>query len=188
MTQPAFTTAIALAALALAPLPTAASTQPLPTAAASTTPGVLMGANGQPIGKVALTPAPTGVLLRVEASGLTPGWHGMHLHAVADCSGAGFKLAGAHINHPGQPAPHGLLNPKGPDAGDLPNIHVGTDGTAQAEFFTTLVRMGGSTDSRPDLLDGDGSALIIHANPDDHLSQPIGGAGDRVACALIKAP
>ena len=114
----------------------------------------------------------------------------MHLHAVADCGGAGFKQAGAHINHPGHMAPHGLLNPNGPDAGDLPNIHAGADGRATAEVFTTLVRMrdGKDGDGRPALLDRDGSALIIHANPDDHQSQPIGGAGDRVACALITVP
>ncbi len=166
---------------------------PLAAAAAAPQTAPLTDSSGKAIGQVTLTPAPAGVLLRVEAKGLTPGWHGLHLHAVADCGGAGFKQAGAHINHPGHAMPHGLLNPQGPDAGDLPNLFVHADGTAQGETFTSLVRLGApGTDAAesptlPNLLDGDGSALIIHASPDDHVSQPIGGAGDRVACALIKA-
>ena len=73
------------------------------------------------------------------------------------------------------------MNAEGPDEGDLPNLYVGQDGSAQAEVSseTPLNGEGG-------LKDGDGSALIIHANEDDHTTQPIGGAGDRVACGVIK--
>jgi len=85
----------------------------------------------------------------------------------------------AHVNH--DQSKHGLLNAEGPDEGDLPNLYVGQDGSAQAEVSseTPLNGEGG-------LKDGDGSALIIHANEDDHTAQPIGGAGDRVACGVIK--
>ncbi len=73
---------------------------------------------------------------------------------------------------------HGLLNPDGPDNGDLPNIYATGDGTVQAELFTTLVD--------PDMLmDDDGSAIVIHENGDDHNTQPIGGAGGRVACGVL---
>ena len=65
---------------------------------------------------------------------------------------------------------HGLRNPDGPDNGDLPNLFVAADGTARAEFFTTLVSVTGG--DMPALLDDDGSAVIIHENPDDHLTQP----------------
>ena len=75
--------------------------------------------------------------------------------------------------------PHGLLNPDGVHDGDLPNIYAAADGTAKAEIFTTLVEL-------ETLLDDDGSAVVIHAQPDDHLTQPIGGAGDRVACGVIE--
>jgi Cu-Zn family superoxide dismutase len=76
--------------------------------------------------------------------------------------------------------PHGLLNVDGgPDFGDLPNLYVAADGTAHAEAFTQLTRFA-------DLTDADGSAIVIHANPDDHRTQPIGGAGARVGCGVIK--
>lgn len=129
-------------------------------------------------GSVTAVPAPRGVLLKVDASGLTPGWHAIHLHEKGDCSDAAFKAAGGHT-HAATPPVHGLLNPQANDTGDLPNIHVGRDGTAKAELFTTLVTVAG-------LQDADGSAVVIHAKPDDHMSQPIGGAGDRVACAIIR--
>ena len=80
---------------------------------------------------------------------------------------------------------HGLLNPKADDAGDLPNIWAGADGTAHAEVYSTLVSVGGAG-KRPALADADGSALVVHANPDDYTTQPIGGAGARVACAVIR--
>jgi superoxide dismutase, Cu-Zn family len=127
---------------------------------------------------VTLTAAPKGVLLRVEAKGLTPGWHGLHLHEKADCSKADFTSAGAHT-HGGGERVHGLLNPKGSESGDLPNIHAGKDGMAAAEVFTALTTFSA-------LKDADGSGVIVHAGPDDHMAQPIGGSGARVACAEIR--
>jgi Cu-Zn family superoxide dismutase len=129
-------------------------------------------------GSVTLVPAPKGVLIKVDASGLKPGWHAIHLHEKGDCSDAAFKMAGAHT-HGATPAVHGLLNPAANDTGDLPNIYAAADGTAKAELFTTMVTLAG-------LQDADGSAIVIHANPDDFSTQPIGGAGDRVGCAVIK--
>ncbi|CAN5198595.1 superoxide dismutase family protein [soil metagenome] len=131
------------------------------------------------IGTAVLTSAPTGVVIRIDVKGLTPGWHGMHLHEKGDCSDPKFTTAGAHINHADMKVPHGLLNPAGPDYGDLPNLFVAADGTGRAEVFTSLIKLSA-------LIDADGSALVIHANPDDGMTQPIGGAGDRVACAVIK--
>ena len=66
------------------------------------------------------------------------------------------------------------------------NLYVGADGAARAEFFTTLVSVavGGAL---PALLDEDGSAVIIHEHPDDHLTQPIGGAGGRIGCGVIES-
>ena len=79
--------------------------------------------------------------------------------------------------------PHGLRHADGPDNGDLPNLYVAADGSAMAEFFTTLVSVAGG--DVPALLDEDGSAVIIHEHSDDHLTQPIGGAGGRIACGVI---
>ncbi|WP_292070620.1 superoxide dismutase family protein, partial [Brevundimonas sp. UBA7534] len=99
---------------------------------------------------------------------------------------APFTSSGAHINHAEPKAPHGLLNPNGPDDGDLPNIYAGADGKVNAELFTTRARISAEGPGQW-LWDQDGSAIIIHANADDHSTQPIGGAGDRVACAALSA-
>ncbi len=136
---------------------------------------------GATIGKVTFEQAPGGVLVSVDVTGLPPGGHGIHLHAVGSCS-PDFKASGGHINPEG--VAHGLLNPGGGDNGDLPNLYVAADGSARAEFFTTRVSLKGA--DLPALLDADGSAVIIHENPDDHMTQPIGGAGGRIACGVIE--
>ncbi len=140
----------------------------------------LVDPSGSVIGKATFEQAPTGVLIYVEVAGLPPGPHGIHLHAAGACT-PDFTHATGHINPNG--VPHGLRHPDGPDNGDLPNLYVGDDGSARAEFFTTLVSVAGG--DMPALLDEDGSAVIIHENPDDHLTQPIGGAGGRIACGVI---
>jgi len=146
---------------------------------------VLVNASGANIGRVDLRQGPTGLLMKIEASGLTPGWHGIHIHATGECA-APFTSSGAHINHGEPKAPHGLLNAAGPDDGDLPNVWAGEDGKVNAELFTTRARISSEGPGQW-LWDADGSAIIIHANPDDHSTQPIGGAGDRVACAALSA-
>ncbi|GAA0392340.1 superoxide dismutase family protein [Brevundimonas terrae] len=144
----------------------------------------LFNNEGAAAGTVTLKQGPNGLLMIVEATGLTPGWHGIHLHETGQCEAA-FTSAGAHINHPEAKVPHGLMNADGPDDGDLPNIFAHADGTAKAEIFTTRARLSGDGQAQ-DLLDNDGSAIIIHASADDHSSQPIGGAGARVACGAIQ--
>ena len=138
--------------------------------------GQLVGIDGATIGNFTFTQGNGGLLLYVEAESLTPGGHGIHLHSVGACS-PDFKASAGHIDTVDKP--HGLLNPDGVHDGDLPNIYAAADGTAKAEIFTTLVEL-------ETLLDDDGSAIVIHAQPDDHVSQPIGGAGDRVACGVIE--
>ncbi len=145
----------------------------------------IKAADGKVLGEATFRDGPSGVLVQVKVAGLTPGWHGMHFHAVGDCSDPKFEKSGAHINHAEMKKPHGLLNPQGPDMGDLPNLYVAADGTGQAQAFSSLVSWKGAG-GRPALSDADGSALVFHANADDHTTQPIGGAGDRVACAVIK--
>ena len=136
---------------------------------------------GAVIGAVFFEQMPTGVHIHVYLTGLPPGPHGIHLHAVGACE-PDFTAAGGHINVDG--AAHGLRHPDGPDNGDLPNLYAAADGTALAEFFTTRVSVAGATD-QPALLDQDGSAVIVHDQPDDHFTQPIGGAGGRIACGVI---
>lgn len=144
----------------------------------------IAGNDGNAIGSIHAMQGPHGIVLRVElqAGALTPGWHGIHVHAVGDCSDhAEFMHSGGHVN-PGS-TEHGFLNPAGPHPSDLPNIYAHSDGSSQAEILVHGVFLSGGD---VDLLDDDGSAIVIHANPDDHLTQPIGGAGARVACAVLK--
>lgn len=146
----------------------------------------LVDGTGAAAGTATFRQGATGVLIRVEATGLTPGWHGLHLHGVGQCEGPKFTSAGAHVKPGGSTAVHGLLNADGPESGDLPNLYAGADGRGFAEVFTAdaaLVDGAGG----PNLLDADGAAILIHAAADDHAAQPIGGSGDRVACGVIAA-
>lgn len=166
------------ASLGLAAIPVLAQT-------ASTVQSEIKNAAGAGIGQVTATAAPRGVLLRVEARDLPPGWHGIHFHQKADCSDAAFNNSGGHVHGEGKPV-HGLLNPDANDAGDLPNIHVGADGTVNAELYSTLAALREAGAGQVALIDADGAAVVIHANVDDHRSQPIGGAGARIACAELR--
>jgi len=74
-----------------------------------------------------------------------------------------------------------LSNPQGPHAGDLPNISVSSSGVA----MQTLVL---SHASFTELADADGSALVIHAGPDDYMTDPSGNSGGRIACAVVAPP
>ncbi|MFQ5563793.1 MAG: superoxide dismutase family protein [Parvularculaceae bacterium] len=152
--------------------------------------GAFISPEGAEIGHAVLTEAPSGVLLRVDLRGLTQGWHAIHIHQIADCAdgAAGFKASGGHID-PDDNA-HGLLNPDGPERADMPNIYAGADGRATAEIFRGGVALypseAGAAENGPfPLLDDDGFAIIVHESPDNHMDQPIGGAGGRVACAAI---
>lgn len=146
----------------------------------------LAGSAGAPAGSVTFRQGPQGLVLRVEASGLTPGWHGVHLHATGTCEGPKFTTAGAHVHGGTGTAVHGLLNAGATDSGDLPNVHADAEGRVDAEIFTPFARLADTGPGQP-LLDVDGSAILIHASPDDYSSQPIGGSGDRVACGVITA-
>ena len=166
-------------AASLLALPVAAfAATPLPTATAHFT-----GANGADVGTAMLQDASPGTLITLNLKGLPPGPKAIHIHATGHCDdgSSGFKHSGSHLNPAG--AQHGLLNPAGPDAGDLPNIYVADDGTVRAQLYTERAHLVGSDGAV--ILDSDGAALVIHAGADDHLSQPIGGAGDRIACAVI---
>lgn len=154
-------------------------------AAAQTARTEFKNRRGETIGHADLTQGPNGMLIYLELRDMPPGPHGIHIHSVGTCEdhAEGFPASKGHIN-PGN-KPHGLMNPQGPDSGDLPNIFAAGDGTVRAEMFTTLVSLDGN--GPPALLDGDGAAIVIHENRDDHMSQPIGGAGARIACGVISA-
>jgi superoxide dismutase, Cu-Zn family len=142
----------------------------------------ITGGKGEEIGRIVIRGGATATVVRIaiRAGGIQPGWHGVHFHAIGDCSDHGqFEKSKAHVNP--ESAKHGLLNPDGPDEGDLPNVFAHNDGSVNAEIATDVLLKG-----EGGLMDADGSALLIHAAEDDHTSQPIGNSGNRIACALIK--
>lgn len=124
------------------------------------------------------------VHVEIQFTGMPPGPHGIHFHAVGQCDGSGstaFATAGAHYNPLGRQ--HGLDNSAGPHAGDAPNFTAGEDGNGRASFTTDRVSL---TEGSTSLFDDDGSAIVIHAAVDDQKSQPGGNSGGRIACGVVK--
>jgi Cu-Zn family superoxide dismutase len=133
---------------------------------------------GKSIGKASLSESSAGVLIALDL--LVPGGVGaraFHIHDIGLCEGPDFASAGGHYN-PGNKQ-HGLKNAHGHHAGDLPNLHVGTQGVIKQEILVPGLTL-------EELLEGDGSALMIHAQSDDYSSDPAGNAGPRIACAALK--
>ena len=136
--------------------------------------------DGKSAGTATFTPESGGVRLKVQAAGLPPGDHGIHVHAVGKCDAPDFMTAGGHFN-PGSKQ-HGLNNPQGAHAGDMPNLKVGPDGTGTFDFLLKDVSTAAGAGS---LFGPDGTALVIHAGPDDEMTDPTGNSGGRIACGLI---
>ena len=144
----------------------------------------LTNTSGQPVGTARFTQAGNVVRVLVETKGLPPGVHAVHVHAVGKCDPPDFNSAGPHFNPTNRQ--HGALNPQGSHAGDLPNMTVVPDGTGRMETTTEQVTLGSGPSS---VWDADGSALIVHASPDDFKTDPTGNAGARIACGvLVKTP
>ena len=137
----------------------------------------LVNASGQTIGTVRAWQTAGGVSLHIIASGLPHGLHGLHVHAAGRCDPPDFASAGSHWNPAGKH--HGLNNPAGPHAGDLPNVEVAANGVLTATVTLPNATMGS-------LLDADGAALVLHAQPDDNVTDPSGNSGPRIACAVIQ--
>jgi Cu-Zn family superoxide dismutase len=133
-------------------------------------------ANGDSLGELSFYSTSSGVRVSGELHGLSAGQHGIHLHAVGLCEGPAFTTAGGHINPAS--AHHGLSNPQGPHAGDMPNISAGSNGEADVDITTTRVTLA-------QLKDADGSSIVVHAAADDQMSDPAGNSGARVACGVI---
>jgi Cu-Zn family superoxide dismutase len=136
--------------------------------------------DGRSVGVARFRDAAGGVLVSVEVKGLAPGLRAVHVHAVGKCEGPGFTSAGGHFN-PAQKK-HGLKNPEGAHAGDMPNMYISKAGSGKFEVLNDHISLG--TGDRT-LFDSDGSSLVIHAGVDDHTTDPTGTAGDRVACGVI---
>lgn len=139
---------------------------------------------GRAVGTVRLTERDEVVTVEAAVSGVAPGAHGIHFHAVGRCAPANgdpFGAAGGHYNP--EQTEHGLENPRGAHAGDLPNIQVGADGSGRLETTTARLTLGTGPTS---VYDADGTAVVLHAGTDDQRTNPAGDSGRRVACGVVQ--
>jgi superoxide dismutase, Cu-Zn family len=142
---------------------------------------ILIDAQGVPVGTAKIVESKKkGLVVTVKAKGLPRGDKGIHLHSVGQCESPKFTSAGPHWNPHGKM--HGLENPSGWHSGDLPNIRIGKKGRGTLKFVVP----GGEVDGSMGLVDGDGGAIVIHANSDDNRTDPSGNSGDRIACGVFR--
>ena len=148
-----------------------------PTAAPMEAVAMLQTAEGEPAGTATASASGESIAISLQVQGLPPGEHGVHVHMTGTCEAPTFESAGSHWN----PAntQHGLENPEGSHAGDMPNLTVGQDGRGTLEYQLE----GGGFDG---LFDADGSAFVVHAAVDDQRTDPSGDSGDRIACGVFE--
>ncbi len=141
----------------------------------------IRNAKGEKIGSATLREVRGGVQIKANLSQLSPGEHALHIHAAGKCDGPDFKTAGPHFNPEGKK--HGMKNPEGAHAGDLPNFVAGKDGRAKVSIVAAHVTLGDGANS---LFHPEGTALVIHEKPDDYKTDPAGNAGARIACGVVQ--
>jgi Cu-Zn family superoxide dismutase len=146
----------------------------------------LVDTQGRAVGTAHFTEASgaNGVVnIQVRVNGLPAGAHGIHVHAVGIANPSdspAFASAGGHFNPENRQ--HGLNNPEGAHAGDLPNLVVNANGRGTLNATTDRLTLSAGPRS---VFDADGSALIIHANADDQTTNPTGNSGGRIAGGVI---
>jgi Cu-Zn family superoxide dismutase len=137
-------------------------------------------AGGKSIGTASLRETKDGVLITADIKALSQGLHAVHIHSVGKCEGPAFTSAGGHFNPLNKK--HGLKNPDGPHAGDLPDLYVNKDGVGRYAALMESISLG---DSASSIFDADGSSIVIHTTADDNMTDPAGNSGDRIACGVI---
>ena len=163
-----------LALAACAPKDEVAVGSPTPGGARAT--AMLKTGTGLDAGRAVATEVAGGIRYTVDVKGLPAGTHGAHIHTTGRCDAPDFTTAGGHWNPTAMK--HGSMNPQGPHEGDLPNMIVGTDGRGTLGVTVPGATMAG-------LLDTDGAAIVIHAGPDDLMTDPSGNSGGRIACGVF---
>ncbi len=137
-------------------------------------------ANGIPAGTVQLLRSGDRLTLVVAATGISSGPHGFHLHQTGECKRPDFASAGGHLNPEGKS--HGTMSAGGSHLGDLPNLVIGESGTGSV----TADISAPAEQALEWIFDSDGTAVVIHAGPDDYRTDPAGNAGSRIACGVLE--
>ena len=141
----------------------------------------LMDSTGAKVGIATFSDSGGLAWIGVSVTGLAPGRHGMHIHENGTCTPPDFKSAGDHLNPAAKQ--HGLQNPQGPHAGDLPNLVVESDGSADT---TLTISSNLLAEDAGSILGPRPRALVIHADPDDEKTDPSGNSGGRLVCGVIE--
>lgn len=169
-----YATAVAL----LSALPAMAQEAPAASASAGEAPLIaeIKSPEGESRGTATIVGTPSGMMLiTLELTDVPAGIHGVHLHQTGECTPPDFESAGGHLADDKE---HGVMSAGGPHPGDLPNVHVPDSGALTVEIFAANL-------TKDMLLDEDGSAIIVHDQPDDYIGQPAGHAGPRIGCGTL---
>ncbi len=137
----------------------------------------LIDSENQIVGTVTLTQTSEGVNIVLSLVNLPPGEHALHIHENGQCTPPDFESAGGHLALPGQK--HGFAVEGGPHLGDMRNLMVSDDGTAEIQRTVDGATLG---EGERSLMN---RAIVIHAEPDDYETQPSGAAGARITCGVI---
>jgi len=140
---------------------------------------------GDSLGQVRVERTAYGLVFTPGLKGLEPGLHGFHIHTNPSCEPAekegkasAAEAAGGHWD-PDNAGRHGFPWEDNAHRGDLPALHVASDGSASQPVLAPRLKT---------LDEIRGRAIMLHAGGDNHADHPLplGGGGARIACGVIR--